>query len=260
MRPSRFDAEPNTQNAEREYKHWKKTFEDYLEGATSDVDSFALLDRKKHHALMNSVSASVFELICDADNVAGMHGSAQELHVRASAGHTFEDDSTVWQQKGTHRIGQTIQLARRMADENKLRRATQVLFFLYKSQPITVHAMDSTNVPSITAATEVVDRSCWYLCPFLLAFESGLSTSNYLQAGVVLLVLVSVSVGVGVWVYSGSADKTTDNFNSAKIRWSIYKTNKYNIQICLLQGLDVADKCVDDGIKHWFKNSISFIS
>ena len=68
MRSSRFDAEPNTLNAEREYKHWKKTFENYLEGATSEGDIPASLVRKKHHAFKNSVSANVFELIYDADN------------------------------------------------------------------------------------------------------------------------------------------------------------------------------------------------
>ena len=68
MRPSKFDADPNSLNAEREFKHWKKIFENYLEGTNSEEDSPALLDRKKHHALMNSVSASVFKLIGDADN------------------------------------------------------------------------------------------------------------------------------------------------------------------------------------------------
>ena len=61
----------------------------------------------------------------------------------------------------------------------------------------------------LSAATEVAVRSCRYLCPFPLAFDSGSFTSDYLQAGVALLVLASVSVGVGVRVYSGSADKTT---------------------------------------------------
>ena len=57
-----------------------------------------------------------------------MHGSAQEQHMRASAGHSFEDDTTVWQQKGSHRIAYIIQLARRIADENKLGRAQAVFF------------------------------------------------------------------------------------------------------------------------------------
>ena len=84
--------------------------------------------------------------------VAGMHGSAREPHVCASAKHTFKDDTTVWQQKGTHRIGQTIQLTRWMADENKLRSAPHKLyFFLYKSQPIMVHAMDSTDSVMVCA-------------------------------------------------------------------------------------------------------------
>ena len=56
-----------TLNTEREYKAWKKTFENNLEGATSR-DSPALLDRKKHHTLMNSESENVFKLICDVDN------------------------------------------------------------------------------------------------------------------------------------------------------------------------------------------------
>ena len=63
-------------------------------------------------------------------SVAGMHRSAQERCVRASAGHTFKDDTTEWQQKGTHWIGQTIQLARWMADQNKLRCAPHKLYFI----------------------------------------------------------------------------------------------------------------------------------
>ena len=68
MKPSRFDAEPNTLNAERECKHSKKTFENYLEGTTSEGDSSALQDRKKHHPFINCFSANMFELICDPDN------------------------------------------------------------------------------------------------------------------------------------------------------------------------------------------------
>ena len=50
-----------------------------------------------------------------AVNVASIHGSAQELHVRASAGHTYKDNTTAWKQKRTRRIGYTIQFMRRMA-------------------------------------------------------------------------------------------------------------------------------------------------
>ena len=47
----------------------------------------------------------------------------------ALVGHTFEDNTTEWQQKGTHRIDQTIRLVRRMADKNKLRCASHKLYF-----------------------------------------------------------------------------------------------------------------------------------
>ena len=77
--------------------------------------------------------------------VLGMYGSAQEPHVRASAWRTIEDDNTVWQQKGTHWIGQTIQLTRQMADENKLRHAPHKLYFLYKSVNQGVRSMQSID-------------------------------------------------------------------------------------------------------------------
>ena len=68
MRPSRFDAEPNTLKPEKEYKPWKKIFKNYQKGVASETDRPALLNRKRHHSLMNSVSANLFELICDANN------------------------------------------------------------------------------------------------------------------------------------------------------------------------------------------------
>ena len=68
LRPARFDVEPNTPGAEKVYKHWKTTFNNYLESAIdSSIDS-AVVERKKHHALINGVSTQVFDLICDCSD------------------------------------------------------------------------------------------------------------------------------------------------------------------------------------------------
>ena len=117
--------------------------------------------------------------------VMGMHGSTREPCVCASVGHTFKDNTTEWQQKGTHRIDQTIQLARRMADKNKLRCAPLKMYF-YKSYsqsrctqwtlPTFImvcakHYLYNAPIFSYEATTKVNARSCWYLCPF--PFKSG---------------------------------------------------------------------------------------
>ena len=44
------------------------------------------------------------------------------------------------------------------------------------------------------AASKVATRLCWYSCLFPLAFESGSLMSDYLQAGVALLVFESILV------------------------------------------------------------------
>ena len=78
LRPKLFETEPSDPNAEKLYKHWKTTFENFLEsclpavpaGTPGDEPSLAAErtaiaanERKKRHAILNNVGTNVYELI-----------------------------------------------------------------------------------------------------------------------------------------------------------------------------------------------------
>ena len=80
LRPKDLAIEPTSPNAEKQYLHWKVTFGNYLENSVTPVPpvteddpaSAANADtvrtsneRKKRHALINTVSATIYELISD---------------------------------------------------------------------------------------------------------------------------------------------------------------------------------------------------
>ena len=80
LRPERFDTEASVANAEKLYRHWKLTFQNFVKmtlpaPATPDPnDANAVAaaavtsnnnNQKKLQALFNSVSATIFELISD---------------------------------------------------------------------------------------------------------------------------------------------------------------------------------------------------
>ena len=82
LRPKIFETEPTASNAEKLYKHWKMTFQNYLENSLTQVtpgtpgDEASLAteqtqiannERKKKHALFNNISADVFELVSDCE-------------------------------------------------------------------------------------------------------------------------------------------------------------------------------------------------
>ena len=78
LRPEGFDTEPSNPNAEKLYKHWKRTLENYLEAtivtptttaeptAQPDAQPARTPDQKKLFCLINSVSAHIYELISDS--------------------------------------------------------------------------------------------------------------------------------------------------------------------------------------------------
>ena len=72
MRPEQFEIEPNAPNAEKLYKHWKLTFINYLETAITagegNNDNQTNINHKKLFALINNVSADVFDIASDTDN------------------------------------------------------------------------------------------------------------------------------------------------------------------------------------------------
>ena len=81
LRPKTFETETRDPNFEKLYKHWKVTFENYVEefipapapatsgdatGIATHAAAVTSVARKKKLALINNVSANVYELISDS--------------------------------------------------------------------------------------------------------------------------------------------------------------------------------------------------
>ena len=69
LKPSCFELELNSPNSEKVYKHWKITFQHYLNTILPISESSAEQDtnnQTKLYDLINSISANVFDLISDA--------------------------------------------------------------------------------------------------------------------------------------------------------------------------------------------------
>ena len=82
LRPKTLETASTAPNAEKLYKHWKTTFENYLESCIpavppgTDGDDASLEtaraaneanDKKKLHALQNNISHEIFELFTGCD-------------------------------------------------------------------------------------------------------------------------------------------------------------------------------------------------
>ena len=59
LKPERLDVDPNTGDADKQFSHWKRTFDNFLASLTSP---------DKLSILINFVSAQVYEYIVDAKN------------------------------------------------------------------------------------------------------------------------------------------------------------------------------------------------
>ena len=68
LQPQRLEIDPNSNNSEKLFKHWRETFTNYVDDAYESITDPAVLEKKKRRALINSVSADVFELISDASS------------------------------------------------------------------------------------------------------------------------------------------------------------------------------------------------
>ena len=73
LRPAWFDAEPNNASSEREWRHWHRTFENFLV-------SIAAQQPDRLNTLINYVSAEVYEYIADAAD----YDAAIELYIHST--------------------------------------------------------------------------------------------------------------------------------------------------------------------------------
>ena len=76
LKPTRFDCDPNETGSDKKFKHWLKTFTNFITSinttvpstaSSADSETTAQPVDTKLNALINYVSADVFEYIADCD-------------------------------------------------------------------------------------------------------------------------------------------------------------------------------------------------
>ena len=77
LKPQLLDAEPGLKTAADEFKHWLKTFKDYL-----DALSAADLEPDKYKVLTNLVSSQVYRYFADVEDYDSAIGVLKELYVK----------------------------------------------------------------------------------------------------------------------------------------------------------------------------------
>ena len=77
LKTQRLDPEPGFKTAADEFKHWLKTFENYL-----DALSAADLEPDKYKVLMNLMSSQVYRYFADVEDYDSAIGTLKELYVK----------------------------------------------------------------------------------------------------------------------------------------------------------------------------------
>ena len=75
LRPSKFEADPQSSNSDEEWKHWKKTFDNFLGAITAET-----LDKLK--VLCNYVSPTNYRYIADCTNYDDAIKSLEEVFIK----------------------------------------------------------------------------------------------------------------------------------------------------------------------------------
>ena len=93
LRPTRFETEPNSITAEKEWKHWYRCFANYIDiiipaVATNEDDAapgaqaLAEVQQKKLSTLINFISASIYDYVADAADYDSAITVLQNLYVK----------------------------------------------------------------------------------------------------------------------------------------------------------------------------------
>ncbi|XP_045132103.1 uncharacterized protein LOC123518976 [Portunus trituberculatus] len=75
LRPDRFDADPNSSGAASEWKHWYRTFNNFLEAIASHKPD-------KLKTLVNYVAPRVYEYIADSDDYDSAITTLEKMYVK----------------------------------------------------------------------------------------------------------------------------------------------------------------------------------
>ena len=81
LRPERFETDPNDASAAKEWKHWLKTFQNFLE--VSDAEK-KLEESQKLKLLTNFVSHNIYEFISECEKYEDAKKILEDLYVKPS--------------------------------------------------------------------------------------------------------------------------------------------------------------------------------
>ena len=82
LRPSRFDAELTSPNIEKEWKHWFRTFENFIANLTFPNAEADAVQASKLQMLTNFLSASVYEYVAEETTYDGAINVLKALYVK----------------------------------------------------------------------------------------------------------------------------------------------------------------------------------
>ena len=91
LKPERLDVDPSVGDADKLYKHWKRTFDNFLD---------SLKEPNKLSILVNFVSAKVYEYIAECDTFEDAIEILKK-HIHQTKKRSFRSPSALLLQAGT---------------------------------------------------------------------------------------------------------------------------------------------------------------
>ena len=123
LKPSWFDCDPSSAGAEKEWKHWERTFQNFIatldQPASGSQAAVIATSEQKLSALVNFVSSSVYDYIADADNYDTAIAKLRSLYIKPNNVLYNRHLLATRRQSEAESVDQYVQSLARIANSNK---------------------------------------------------------------------------------------------------------------------------------------------
>ena len=127
LRPSRFKCEPNALNAEKQWKHWFRTFENFINSITFlQGTTEQQRQKQKLSTLINYISPSVYEFVAEAPNYTRSIEILRQLYVKPVNVMYNRHVLITHHQNDTETVGQYLQELERLSKNCNFANVTAV--------------------------------------------------------------------------------------------------------------------------------------
>ena len=110
LRPERFEIEPSAPNADRAWKHWLKTFTNFIQTLSSE-------DTDKHALLVNFISPQIYDYIIDTSDYDDAVEKLQSLYIKPK-NEIFARHVLATRKQGVHEsLDEFVQVLKKLASE-----------------------------------------------------------------------------------------------------------------------------------------------